>query len=61
MQGNPGDQALSWACEEQVLLNKPDLLLCLVDERKAVDVVSLDFIKAFDIVSSQVSVILYQL
>ena len=46
---DPGDQAQSaWAHEGQVLLDQPDLVTHLVDEGKAVDVVYLDFSKAFN-------------
>ena len=52
-EGQPGNQAQpAWVHERQVLLNNPDLLYDqvahLVDERKAVDVIHLDFCKAFD-------------
>ncbi|PKU42173.1 rna-directed dna polymerase from mobile element jockey-like [Limosa lapponica baueri] len=54
-EGHPGDQAQStWVHERQVLLyliSFYDKVTRLVDEGKAVDVVYLDFSKAFDAVS----------
>jgi len=54
-EGQPGAQAQpAWVHERQVLLDQPissyDQVTRLVDEGKAVDVIYMDFNKAFDTV-----------
>jgi len=53
-EGQPGNQAQpAWVHERHILIDQPDLIFYdqvthLVNEGKAVDVVYLDFSKAFD-------------
>lgn len=50
-----GHQALSaWVHNRQILLDQLPFLILLMDEEKAVDMVFLDFSKAFDTISQSI-------